>query len=348
MATPVTNMQDELFSTAVANATSANIKAGFDLLAVALEGLEQPLQNNVMVRLSGRPGDVFVEETKDPKVPVKWDENCASRAAVQGVIRAGMPELVDKFGLQFVTETNIPNPAGMGSSGASAAAGMKAGLALVKRYIPGFDLSTGEQIEAAVAGETARHYDNVSAAVLGGLAEKRSLYHNPLVPQSHDEFVKHNVPGWYVLLAKPEGVTKGSTAQGRSILTEDVKERYEKDARISDTRKRIIWRLEDGNLRGLAAKLAEFEDPVECARAENGFYGRGITPKFLGGLYRQFDGKHMAAWMSGAGPYMLVVVGEDRGRAELAKRIFFQAYAPLGYKPQFIEARLSNQGARSV
>ncbi len=338
-------MQNELFSTAIANASSANIKAGFDHLAVTLEGVERPLQNKVMVRLSGKPGEIKVHEISDSNVPVEWGENCASRAAVQGVITMGMPELVDNFGLQFVTETNIPNPAGMGSSGASAAAGMTAGLALVKKYLSGFNLSTAEQIEAAVAGETARHYDNVSASVLGGLAEKRNSYRNSPV---RDEFVKHDVPEWYVLLSKPVGVTKGSTAQGRGILTEEVKERYERDARIIDTRNGIIWRLEEGDLRGLAAKLAGFEDPVECVRAENGFYGRGITPKFLGGLYRQFNGKRMAAWMSGAGPYMLVVIGEDRGRAELAKKIFSHAYETLGYKPQFIEAKLSNMGARSA
>ncbi len=345
------NMQNELFSTGVANATSANIKAGFDHLAVELEGLEQPLQNKVMVRLSGIAGEITVQETSDAGVPVKWDENCASRAAVQGVINPETPELVNDFGLCFVTETAIPNPAGMGSSGASAAAGMTAGMALVKRYLIGFDLSPAEQIEAAVIGETARHYDNVSASVLGGLVEKIRIRHHPLAhlqQQDGDEFVRHEVPAWYVLLAKPVGVTKGSTAQGRGLLTDDVKNRYAQDQEIIGARSGIVWRLENGNLRGLATKLAEFEDPVECIRAENGFYGKGVTAKFLGKLYRQFSGKRMAAWMSGAGPYMLVVVGDDRNRLELAKRIFSQAYEPLGYKPQFIEARLSNQGARSV
>lgn len=340
------NMQNELFSTGVANATSANLKAGFDCLAVALEGVEQSLQNKVMVRLSGKPGEITVQETSDAGVPVKWEENCASRAAVRGVIEAKIPELVNDFGLCFVTETLIPNPAGLGSSGASAAAGMKAALKLVKNYRDGFDLLPAEQIEAAVIGETARHYDNVSASVLGGLVEKTRIRRYRSEP--HDEFVRHEVPAWYVLLAKPAGVTKGSTAQGRSILTEEVRERYEKDEQIFKARDGIVWRLAGGNLRGLAARMEEFEDPVEYARAENGFYGKGITPKFLGEIYRQFGGKHMAAWMSGAGPYMLVVVGADRNRIELAKRIFSQAYEPLGYKPHFIEARLSNKGARNA
>ncbi len=337
MAMNVAGMQNDLFSTGIANATSANIKAGFDHLAVALEGLEKPLINKVMVRLSGIEGDITVQETSDSTVPLQWEENCASRAAVQGVIKKELPELVEYFGLYFVTETLIPNPAGLGSSGASAAAGMKAGLGLVKKYIKSFGLSRRQQIEAAVIGETARHYDNVSAAVLGGLAEKIG-----------DDFRKHEVPEWYVLLAKPVGVTKGSTAQGRGLLSDADKERYESDKSIVKARRAIVNGLRRGDLTGLSQTMLQFEDPVERIRAENGFYGAGVTARFLGAIYRRLAQENMAAWVSGAGPYVLAVVGYDRNRLELAKTIFADAYGTLGYKPQFIEAMLSNKGARSV
>ncbi|MBI4167541.1 MAG: hypothetical protein HY515_01150 [Candidatus Aenigmarchaeota archaeon] len=337
MVVSTTNMQNELFSTAVANASSANLKAGFDHLAVELEGLEQPLQNKVMVRLSGKPKEITVQESFDSTVPLRWERNCASRAAVKGVIKKQLPELIEDFGLYFATETLIPNPAGMGSSGASAAAGMKAGLRLVKKYIRNFAFSPRQQIEAAVVGETARHYDNVSASVLGGLAEKIG-----------DDFRKHKVPEWYVLLAKPVGVTKGSTAKGRGLLSDDDKEQYEYGKSIVIARRAIVNGLRGGDLIGLAQTMAQFEDPVERIRAENGFYGAGITARFLGAIYHRLAQDSMAAWVSGAGPYVLAVVGYDRNRLELAKRIFSQSYEPLGYKPQFIEARLSNQGARNV
>ncbi len=330
---------DGLYSVAEANATSANIKAGFDSLAVALDGIDRPLHNKAAIEFARMPGEITVYEKIDPNVPVEWAANCAARAAVSGVMlrNAVASELIERYGLNIITETNIPNPAGMGSSGASAAAGMMAATQLVKRYDFMHELSQREQIEAAVVGETARHYDNVSAAVLGGLVQKLG-----------NDFKRHDVPEWYVLLAKPSGVTKGSTAQGRNLLSDADKERYETDSRITGTRAAIVYDIRGGNLKGLSRTMSTFEDPVERIRAENNFYGKGITPEFLGAIYRTLANENIAAWVSGAGPYVLAVVGDDRNRTGLAKNVFTSAYKNLGYEPQFIEARLSNLGARNL
>ncbi|MBI1971847.1 MAG: hypothetical protein HYS53_00960 [Candidatus Aenigmarchaeota archaeon] len=330
-------LQEELFSTAVANATSANIKAGFDRLGVTLEGLEIPLHNQVMIRLSGIAGDVSVKELRDPKVPTAWNDNYAARAAITGVLDRVKTtfDAVGDYGVQIVTETNIPNPAGMGSSGASAAAGMKAAIYLVRNYVSDFELPLRQQIEAAVKGETAHHYDNVGPAVLGGLVEKKG-----------DAIIKHRVPEWPALLAKPANVMKGSTVQGRNILSEDDKAAYENDRRITGVKDAVVRQFVRGDLRGLASTLACFEDPVERKRSEADFYGAGITPRFLGNLYKSLMTLGMPAWMSGAGPYTLAVVGPGMERMDAAKRVFERAYAGLGYTPHFIHAKLSNQGAR--
>ncbi len=332
-------MLDALFAVAEANATSANMKAGFDSLAVALEGIDRPLRNKVAVGPACVPGKITVYEKIDSNVPTDWAANCASRAAISGVMNGNVvaSELIKRYGLRIITETNIPNPAGMGSSGASAAAGMKAAVQFVKRYDFTLDLSQREQIEVAVVGETARHYDNVSAAVLGGLVQKLG-----------NDFERHDVPEWYVLLAKPAGVTKGSTAQGRSLLSDADKKRYETDSRITGTSSAIVHCMRSGNLKGLSRTMSTFEDPVERIRAGNGFYGKGITPEFLGAIYRTLANENIAAWVSGAGPYVLAVVGDDRNRIGLAKNVFTSAYKNLGYEPQFIEARLSNLGARNL
>lgn len=340
MSTIASRMQEELFIAAAANASSANIKAGFDLMAITLEGLEQPLSNVVKIRFSGTPSEIRVEELVDKNVPADWEKNCAARAAISGVMQTDQEYrgLLEANGVHIITETNIPNPAGLGSSGASAAAGMVAARLLLRSRAPARPYMTAKaRIEAALVGETARHYDNVSASVLGGLVVNES-----------GEFVRHTVPSWYVLLAKPKGVTKSSTAEGRSLLTVEDRAFYTNDQRAIEMRKIIVKYFESGNIGEFAHYMAGFEDPVERKRAENGFYGPGISPRFLGNLYKSLAHEKMPSWVSGAGPYTLAVAGYSRGKIDVAKSIFTRAYAELGTEPEFIDAILSNRGASEI
>jgi homoserine kinase len=132
--------------TVTAPASSANLGPGFDCLAVALE-----LRNEVVV--SARAGDgvaVHVEGEGADGVPS--DE---SNLFVRAFAAAG----ADPAGLAFAMRNRIPLARGLGSSAATIAAGVAAGLAWCGR--------DADPLPEAAALEG--HPDNVAAALLGGV-----------------------------------------------------------------------------------------------------------------------------------------------------------------------------------
>jgi homoserine kinase len=128
-----------------APASSANLGPGFDCLAVALE-----LRNEVVVTASGGEGAVSVEGEGADGVPAD-----ASNLFVRAFAAAG----ADPGGLSFAMRNGIPLARGLGSSAATIAAGVAAGLAWAGR--------DDDPLPAAAALEG--HPDNVAAALLGGV-----------------------------------------------------------------------------------------------------------------------------------------------------------------------------------
>jgi homoserine kinase len=128
-----------------APASSANLGPGFDCLAVALE-----LRNEVVVAASGGDGSVRVEGEGAAGVPAD-----ASNLFVRAFAAAG----ADPAGVSFAMRNGIPLARGLGSSAATIAAGLAAGLAWSARG--------GDPLPAAAAMEG--HPDNVAAALLGGV-----------------------------------------------------------------------------------------------------------------------------------------------------------------------------------
>jgi homoserine kinase len=127
-----------------APASSANLGPGFDCLAVALE-----LRNEVVVSASG-DGAVTVAGEGAGRVPAD-----ASNLFVRAFAAAG----ADPAGLSFAMRNGIPLARGLGSSAATIAAGVAAGLAWGGRE--------EDPLPAAAAMEG--HPDNVAAALLGGV-----------------------------------------------------------------------------------------------------------------------------------------------------------------------------------
>jgi homoserine kinase len=132
--------------TVTAPASSANLGPGFDCLAVALE-----LRNEVVVSAPGGDGvAVAVEGEGADGLPA--DE---SNLFVRAFAAAG----ADPAGLAFAMRNRIPLARGLGSSAATIAAGVAAGLAWCGR-------DADPLPEAAVLEG---HPDNVAAALLGGV-----------------------------------------------------------------------------------------------------------------------------------------------------------------------------------
>jgi homoserine kinase len=130
--------------TVTAPASSANLGPGYDCLAVALE-----LRNEVVVSARG-DGAVSVEGEGAASLP-----GDTSNLFVRAFAAAG----ADPAGLSFAMRNGIPPARGLGSSAATIAAGVAAGLAWAGRG--------GDPLPAAAAMEG--HPDNVAAALLGGV-----------------------------------------------------------------------------------------------------------------------------------------------------------------------------------
>jgi homoserine kinase len=132
--------------TVTAPASSANLGPGFDCLAVALE-----LRNRVDITAArGRGVTVTVSGEGARSVPVD-----ASNLFVRAFTSVGAAPA----GLDFAMQNAIPLARGLGSSAATIAAGVAAGLAWRR--------VTADALPAAAALEG--HPDNVAAALLGGI-----------------------------------------------------------------------------------------------------------------------------------------------------------------------------------
>jgi homoserine kinase len=129
-----------------APASAANLGPGFDCLAVALE-----LRNEVAIGPAAGAGVEVDVEGEGARATARGADNLFVRAfAAAGA---------DPAGLRFEMRNRIPFYRGLGSSAATIAAGVTAGLAWTG--------SDADALPAAV--ELEGHPDNVAAALMGGL-----------------------------------------------------------------------------------------------------------------------------------------------------------------------------------
>ena len=183
-----------------APATIANIGPGFDVLGLALSSPGDTLE----AELSSARGVEIVEVTGDggrlSRDPIK---NVAGRAAADVLRRAGSSK-----GLRLWLHKQMPLASGLGSSGASSAAG-----AVAANEILGRPLSPRDVVLSAMEGECAAsgtpHADNVAPSVMGGFVLVRS--YDPF------EVVPLPVPdGLRVAVVHPH--CQVSTAQARRLV----------------------------------------------------------------------------------------------------------------------------------
>jgi len=145
--------------TVEAPASSANLGPGFDVFALALD---RPRDRISLSSEGGNRLSVTIENAGKVKTPESAAKNGAGAVCLA---------IAREFGIKkrIVVEIakGVPIGLGMGSSGASAAAAAFAMNELFELGLSGdqmiFYAGTGEQVTSGAA-----HYDNVSAAVLGG------------------------------------------------------------------------------------------------------------------------------------------------------------------------------------
>jgi homoserine kinase len=152
-----------------APATIANLGPGFDVLGLALGAPGDLLE----AKLSDRPGVEIVEITGDGGVLSREPEKNVASLAAAGVLRRAAARGATARGMYVWLHKQMPLASGLGSSGASSAAGAFAANELLGR-----PLSQREVILSAMEGECAAsgtpHADNVAPSVMGGIALVRS------------------------------------------------------------------------------------------------------------------------------------------------------------------------------
>jgi homoserine kinase len=144
-----------------APASVANVAVGFDILGFALE---KP-GDEIIAKFSNTPGLRITKITgAHGKLPYELKKNTAGFAALKVLEHLGE----SKRGIELEIHKKMPFGSGLGSSAASAVAGVMAINELLKR-----PLTKRELLPFAVLGEQiadgAYHADNVAPSLIGGM-----------------------------------------------------------------------------------------------------------------------------------------------------------------------------------
>lgn len=187
-----------------APATVANVAVGYDILGFAIDGPG----DEIIARWSDTPG-LRITKIKgtDKNLPLDATKNTAGRGALELLKDLGKSDL----GIELEIYKKMPFGSGMGSSAASAAAGV-----LAVNELLGRPLEKRELAKYAVIGESAAdgaiHGDNVIPSLLGGIV-----------------LIRDNATFDFVKLPVPRGLSTFVIYPDIEILTKDAR------AVLSDT-----------------------------------------------------------------------------------------------------------------
>jgi homoserine kinase len=290
-----------------APATVSNLGPGFDVLGLALH---RP-GDVVEVEASDRPGVQLAGVTGDGgALPGEPGRNAASVAAAE-VLRRGTA--ADRSpGLRLWLHKGMPLASGLGSSGASAAAG-----AVAANEALGRPLGPEALVECAMAGERAAcgsaHADNVAPAVVGGIVLIRSCH--PI------DLVRLPVPdGLFVAVVHPHCEVSTAMARarlaGRAFALPDI-------VANAGNLGALVAALHQGDLALLGRSIDDrIVEPLRAA----------MVPAYAEVRFAARDAGALGCGISGSGPSMFALCDSDdaAARAALAMRRVFRDRASLG------------------
>jgi len=281
--------------------SSANLSAGFDVLGVALDAYYDELDIELDINSSS------LEVVSNVPLP---DDNTARRAAELFYRKLGRI-----IGTRIILRKGIPAGMGLGSSGASAA-----GVAFGLNLAFGLPLKPEELIDIAARSEKSPHADNVSASILGGFA----------IVYSREPYSAFSIyRDWkFILIIPNEEPPADKTAKLRKALGEPVPfELYvqEKFAYNSLLRGLLY------NDRVSFAMGMNLESYHQIVRGRLGLYDTYYRLK-----NRILEAGALGACISGAGPSILVLPGENTDVHEIEKIV-----ADMGISAKVIESRVS-------
>jgi homoserine kinase len=145
-------------------ASSANLGAGYDCLAVALG-----LTNRVEIEVRGwSRGEIELTVDGEGANELTADRENRCVRGVEAVLREVRGELPEGVGWRIEMRNDIPLARGLGSSAAATVAGLVAGNVLLGEPLTSADLL---RLATAVEG----HPDNAAAALLGGFTVSAAI-----------------------------------------------------------------------------------------------------------------------------------------------------------------------------
>jgi homoserine kinase len=193
---------------AAAPCSTANLGPGYDVFGLALDAFEDKVK--VSRATSDGEGRISIKNS-DQAIPSTPESNSAGLVA---------KKMMQDFGISYNTEIEVtkgvPSGYGVGSSAASAAA-----AAMAFNTLYDLKIDKNRLVEYAAEGEVAsagtKHYDNVSASLLGGFVVCR-------IASDRLQFTRLEPPKDLVLvIAVPWlEVPKKKTEVARSVLPKVV------------------------------------------------------------------------------------------------------------------------------
>lgn len=270
-----------------APATVANVACGYDVLGFAINAPG----DEVVVRHSSKPGLRITKITGDDgKLPKTVDGNTAGVAALDLLRHLGMTDR----GIEMEIHKKMPFGSGLGSSAASAVAGVYA----VNKLI-GEPLSKKQLLPFAMTGEAsadgAYHADNVGPSLLGGIV-----------------FIRSNLELDIAQIPVPKELYAAVVHPDIEILTKVAREILPKEIPLENATQQI------GNLGGLICGLIQ-EDYGMISRSIHDVIAeprrQKLIPEFYAAKRAALSNGALGFSISGAGPSVFALCeGEETAK----------------------------------
>ena len=299
-----------------APATVANVACGYDVLGFAIN---EP-GDEVVVRHSDKPGLRITKITGDDgKLPKTVEGNTAGVAALDLLRHLGMTDR----GIEMEIHKKMPFGSGLGSSAASAVAGVYA----VNKLI-GEPLSKKQLLPFAMTGEAsadgAYHADNVGPSLLGGIV-----------------FIRSNQELDIAQLPVPKDLYAAVVHPDIEILTKVAREILPKEIPLENATQQI------GNLGGLICGLIQSDyglisrsihDVIAEPRRQK------LIPEFYKAKRAALSNGALGFSISGAGPSVFALC-EGKETATKVAAAVSQVFTDIGLTNQQHVSEINQKGA---
>ncbi|WP_128544479.1 homoserine kinase [Larkinella soli] len=301
-----------------APATVANVACGFDIFGFAVDSPGDEL----IVRKSSQPGVRIKAIVGDEgRLPRQAERNTAGIA-----IQSFLQHIGSEQGIEMILHKKMPLGSGLGSSAASAVAGVFAINELLGRPLKKIDLlpfaMEGERLACGSA-----HADNVAPSLMGGFVVIRS--YNPL------DIITIDTPNQlYATIVHPD--IEVNTKDARFILKNEV------------SMKNTITQM--GNVAGLIAGLMKpdydligrsmVDVIIEPIRAI-------LIPEFNQVKQAALDAGALGCSISGSGPSMFALSG-DPDTARRVGKSMQAAFSAVGIASEAYVSGINQEGPRVI